>query len=785
VKVQRPDELSARHLRSMPNPSAEERGRTDECNVAHEISGSSVDDSSKAAADEAQWLKTLLEHAPVAIVLEDQQGRVRSWNAEAERLFGWPAAEVVGHTLPFGPDADRMNAERRLQRVLEGERVQVAELECLRQDGSRFMAAVQAVPVPDRSGRVFGALSMYSDTHARKRAERHMVLQGVVIRALSESESASDAVVRVIQAFCGLAGWVGGVHWVLDPADGLLHCQDRWFVPNDPQLQKLAHALTETTLSAQEPNTLARRILVKAMPIGVSDMSGEPPSHLTAALTGAGLLVAFGFPVQVDGEVLGVLEFYGRDRSAPDADLLRMSNQLGALIGQHIARRETERRLQFVVSHDPLTGLPNRTIFSQRLGQALAQAARYDHKVALLFIDLDRFKIVNDTMGHEAGDRLLREVADRFRESLREGDTVARHGGDEFVVLIEQYDSAIQLAGVAQKIIDQAVQPYLFDGHEFHISASIGIATYPNDGQDGAALLKHADIAMYRAKEAGKNQYQFYSPHMNRLSLERLDMENALRHALERGEFVLLYQPFYDMEGRKLLGMEALLRWKRAGTEMILPSEFIPLAEETGLAVHIGEWVLRTACAQARMWQDRGLVPVRVAVNVSARHFAHGNLVGCVDDVLRATHLEPSLLQLEIRESMLSQNGERALRVLRMLKELGVRIALDDFGTGPGALDNLRRFPVDLVKLDRSFVASIPNAGESAAMARAVISVAHSFSLQAVAEGVETEEQARFLRIQGCDEMQGHLFCVATSPEQASEMLQGPDAGVDQQPIFT
>jgi len=784
MKMRRPDEPSARHLRPMPNPSADVRGRSDECNVAHEFSSSPVDDPSMSAADDAQWLKTLLEAAPVAVVFEDQQGRIRHWNPEAERLFGWRAAEVVGHTLPFGPDADRMNAERRLQRVLEGERVQIAELECLRQDGSRFMAAVQAVPVTDRSGRVFGVLSMYSDTHARKRAERHMVLQGVVIRALSESESAGDAVVRVIQAFCGLAGWVGGAHWALDPADGALRCQDLWCIPNDPQLQKLAKTLAEITLGAQEPNALARRILVKAMPIGTADTAGEPPSPLTAVQTEAGLRSAFGFPVRVDGEVLGVIEFYGRDWAQPDADLLRMSNQLGALIGQHIARRETERRLQFVVSHDPLTGLPNRTIFSQRLSQALAQAARYDHKVALLFIDLDRFKVVNDTMGHEAGDRLLREVADRFRESLREGDTVARHGGDEFVVLIEQYDSAIQLAGVAQKIIDQAVQPYLFDGHEFHISASIGIATYPNDGQDSATLLKHADIAMYRAKEAGKNQYQFYSPHMNRLSLERLDMENALRHALERGEFVLLYQPFYDMEGRRLLGMEALLRWKRTATELVLPGDFMPLAEETGLAVHIGEWVLRTACAQARMWQDRGLAPVRVAVNVSARHFAHGNLVGCVDDVLRATHLEPGLLQLEIRETMLSQNGERALRVLRMLKELGVRIALDDFGTGPGALDNLRRFPVDLVKLDRSFIAGIPQTGELAAMARAMISMAHSFSLPAVAEGVETEEQARFLRIQGCDEMQGHLFSAATSPEQASEMLQGPDQPPGQQPIL-
>jgi EAL domain-containing protein (putative c-di-GMP-specific phosphodiesterase class I) len=277
---------------------------------------------------------------------------------------------------------------------------------------------------------------------------------------------------------------------------------------------------------------------------------------------------------------------------------------------------------------------------------------------------------------------------------------------------------------------------------------------------------------MYRAKEAGKNQYQFYSPHMNRLSLERLDLEASLRHALERGELLLVYQPMFDMDGRGVVGMEALLRWRRADNSIVAPAEFMPLAEETGLAVHIGEWVLRTACAQARMWQDRGSRPVRVAVNVSPRHFAHGNLVGCVEDVLRATRLPAGTLQLEITEATIMQSAERAVRALRMLKEQGVRVAVDDFGTGFSSLAHLQRFPLDAVKVDRSFVASIAQPGNGAAVARAVIAMAHSFDLRAVAEGVETEEQARFLRIQGCDEMQGFLFSQALSPEQAAEMLE-------------
>ncbi|RPI43359.1 MAG: GGDEF domain-containing protein, partial [Betaproteobacteria bacterium] len=309
------------------------------------------------------------------------------------------------------------------------------------------------------------------------------------------------------------------------------------------------------------------------------------------------------------------------------------------------------------------------------------------------------------------------------------------------------------------------------DGHEFQISASIGIATYPNDGQDGATLLKHADIAMYRAKEAGKNQYQFYSPHMNRLSQERLELETALRLALDRGEFELFYQPLFDGDGRRVLAMEALLRWRRLG-EIVLPAEFMPLAEETGLAVPIGEWVLRTACAQARAWQDRGQRSVRVSVNVSPRHFAHGNLIGCVEEVLADSRLEAGSLQLEIREPMLAQNAERALRVLRSLKALGVTVAVDDFGTGASSLENLRRFPIDCVKLDRTFVAAIPHAPGSVAVARAVIAMAHSFELKAIAEGVESEEQARFLRIQGCDEMQGFLFSKAATAAETIELLE-------------
>ena len=733
---------------------------------------SSADAPNPFGAENSQWLNTLLESARVAIVLEDPQGRVRVWNPEAERLFGWRAADLLGRIMPFGPDAERIKSERRTQRALEGERIHEAEVECVRNDGSRFWASVSTFPVTDRDGRIFGVVSIYADNAERRRAEHHMMLQAVVTRALTESETSADAVMRVLQAFCGLSGWECGIHWVLDPVEGTLRCQEIWHVPRDPQLTQFATRMSQTQIGPQDTQALERKVVVQSAPAWLNDIGMDEDSALAQAWRLAGMRSAFAFPISTDGEVRGVIELLSRERRDADRDLARIASHLGGFIGQYIARRETERRLQFVVSHDPLTGLPNRTIFAQRLGQALAQAARYGHKVALLFVDLDGFKVVNDTAGHEAGDRVLREIAERFRESLREGDTVGRHGGDEFVVLIEQYDSAVQVSGVAQKIIDQATIPFAFDTHQFHISASIGIATYPSDAQDAETLLKHADIAMYRAKEAGKNQFQFYSPHMNRQSIERVDLESALKHALERGELVTLYQPKFDKDGRHVVGMEALLRWRRPGVGLVPPAEFLPLAEETGLAVHIGEWVLRTACAQGRIWQDRGLSNVRVAVNVSARHFAHGNLVGCVDDVLRATRLPAAALELEITEAMVLQNVDRATRVLRMLKELGVRIAVDDFGTGYSSLGYLKRLPIDAIKVDRSFIAGIPHASDGVAVARAVIAMAQSLGIRCIAEGVETDEQARFLRIQGCDEMQGNLLSPPLTPEQALELLE-------------
>ena len=414
-----------------------------------------------------------------------------------------------------------------------------------------------------------------------------------------------------------------------------------------------------------------------------------------------------------------------------------------------------EERIRRLAHFDELTGLPNRTMFMHTLQRAFSLAQRRSKQFALFFIDLDRFKNINDSLGHEAGDRLLQDVARRLRQHLRESDTVARLGGDEFVVLVEDCADPRELNAIAQNILNAVGRPYLLAGQEYHVTGSIGISTYPADGQDPAALLKNADIAMYLAKDSGKNNFQFYSAQQNAHSFERLALESALRHALEREEFVLHYQPKVDIGSGRIVGVEALLRWNHPDLAMVGPNQFIPLAEETGLIVPIGRWVLQTACAQAAAWQREGLPGLRVAVNLSARQFSDDALIGDIGAALSDASLAPEGLELEITESMVMQNPERAVLTLNRLREMGISVSIDDFGTGYSSLGYLKRFPIDNVKVDRSFIKDLPHDADDAAITRAVIAMAQSLRIRVIAEGVETKEQLQFLRDHECDECQG------------------------------
>jgi diguanylate cyclase (GGDEF)-like protein len=429
-------------------------------------------------------------------------------------------------------------------------------------------------------------------------------------------------------------------------------------------------------------------------------------------------------------------------------------------------RQQNEYILQMAY-YDSLTGLPNRQLFKEVLNQALAHAQRHKRSLAVLFLDLDRFKVINDTLGHAVGDQLLQAVALRLRQCCRrEEDMVSRRGGDEFIVLLPDLNSMQEAVNVARKIIDAFALAFIIPGHELFIGTCIGISLFPNDGADGDTLIKNADMAMYCAKEQGRNRYHLYDPSLEEQAAWRHDMENSLRMAQQKGELFLNYQPEVNVKTGRVFSVEALLRWQHPEMGLVLPKQFIQLAEETGLIMTIGEWVLRTACAQNKAWQVARYPHQRVAVNLSPRQVQSDDLADMVENVLRETRLAPRWLELEVTEEMLLQDVETVIRTLRRLSDLGVHISIDDFGTGYSSLSYIKKLPIHTLKIDQSFVSDITVNPDDSAIARAIITMAKSLRLNVIAEGVELEEQLRFLYTLNCSKMQGHFF---SSPVRAEE----------------
>ncbi len=420
-------------------------------------------------------------------------------------------------------------------------------------------------------------------------------------------------------------------------------------------------------------------------------------------------------------------------------------------------RKLHEAEIQFQATHDALTGLPNRTLLYDRMQQAVLHSERYSNITAIAFLDLDQFKFINDSLGHQVGDELLKITAQRLTSCLRESDTVARQGGDEFVLLLTSQPDEESITQTMQRVLHEVSQPWTANDLEFRITCSIGVTLCPDDGRDVETLLKNADSAMYKAKELGRNNFQYFAAEMNDTVTDRLALLNRLRQAIPNNEFVLHYQPKVDLGSGKIIGSEALIRWNSAeGT--VSPANFIPLAEETGLIIQIGEWVLRTACRQNRTWQLAGHPPIPVSVNLSPRQLARGDIVELVERVLTETGMEAKYLELEITESVMATDVEKSFALLTRLRAIGVKISLDDFGTGYSSLSYLKRFPVDTLKIDQSFVRDIATNPDSAAIIKAIISLGHNLNLTVLAEGIETEEHFQFLLKNGCNEGQGYLM---------------------------
>jgi len=448
-------------------------------------------------------------------------------------------------------------------------------------------------------------------------------------------------------------------------------------------------------------------------------------------------------------------------------------------------RKRSEREIHRLAYYDSLTGLPNRVLFKDRLTQALAHARRYQSTLAVLFLDLDRFKVINDTLGHNVGDLLLKQAADRLTDSVRHSDSIgrsiekeethelARLGGDEFTALLTNIRDPQDAGAVARRIFEALARPFLIDGHEISVTASVGIAIFPTDGDSVDLLLKNSDIAMYHAKDQGRNNFQFYSGTMNALAAERLEMENDLRKALERHEFIVYYQPQVDIRTNRIMGAEALVRWCHPHRGMLLPAEFLPVAIETGMIRKLDQEVLFVACRQNKAWQDAGHTPIRVSVNVSNSFFHRASLTSAVARALQKTHLGPDYLELELTESITMRQVETSITMLQELRAMGVRLSIDDFGTGYSSLSHLQRFPLNMLKIDQSFVLDVTRNTANASITRAIISLAHSMGLSVLAEGVETDEQLAILREQGCDEAQGHFFGRPMPGDQLAQLLTG------------
>jgi diguanylate cyclase (GGDEF)-like protein/PAS domain S-box-containing protein len=687
-------------------------------------------DLSESKESEARY-RGLLEAAPDAMVVVDQSGEIVLLNVQAEKQFGYRRDELIGqkvkNIIPEGfaerliADGTRSPAEALAQQIGTG-----IELNGRRKDGSEFPIEIMLSPLESAEGILVTAA--IRDISVRKTAEEHLAQMEGRYRGLLEA--APDAMVVVNQS---------GEIVLLN-----VQAEKQFGYRRDELIgQKVKNII---------PKGFAERLVADAL---------RSAEDALAQQIGTGI------------------ELNGRRKDGSEFPIEIMLSPLegaeGILVTAAIrditTRKKAEALMIHSSEHDFLTGLPNRMLLSDRVNQAIRMAIRHKRKVAVLFLDLDGFKHINDSLGHPTGDKLLQSVGKRLVDCVRGSDTVSRQGGDEFVVLLSEEEDSEDASITAKRMLRAVAEAHFIDQHDLHITCSVGVSLYPDDGLNAETLIKNADTAMYQAKENGRQTYQYFKPAMNVRAVERQSLEESLRRALERQEFVVHYQPKINLKTGRISGAEALLRWTHPTRGPVPPGQFIPVAEDCGLILPIGTWVLRQACQQAQAWVDVGLPLGTMAVNISAMQLRNESFLEGVFAILQDTRLDPRLLELELTESVLMKHAESTASILTALRERGVQVAVDDFGTGYSSLSYLRKFPIDALKIDQSFVRQITTVPDEIIIVKAVIGLGRSLKLRVVAEGVETQEQLAFLQAHQCDEAQGYYFSRPVLPEQFAKLL--------------
>jgi diguanylate cyclase (GGDEF)-like protein/PAS domain S-box-containing protein len=728
-------------------------------------------------AAERDLLRATVNQAPDFQYVKDPRSRFVAVNRTVAAFNGFASpAEMVGKTDFDITTAERAHelfaAEQQIMR--SGQPLLDFEEPHTSTTGVKRWFSTSKVPLRNDTGEVIGLAGVTRDITARKQADSLREEQAHVLEMIAMNaplEQILDRLVRLMES--QLAGVIGSILLLDEDGSHLRHGA----APSLPEAYSKAIDGVAIGPGVGSCGTAAYR----REAVIVADISTDPLWQDYRELAARyGLRSCWSAPVlSHQGAVLGTFAMYSAEVREPGADETRLTEMTTRIAAIAIERKRTADEISFLAHHDVLTGLPNRSLLKDRLTQAVLQTQRHNPWVAVVFIDLDDFKTVNDSLGHTAGDTLLKVVANRMVNCVKATDTVVRLGGDEFVILlVDQPESSDAISATLERIRAAISEPIPVEGQAFHITCSMGVATFPNDGADAETLLMNADSAMYKAKEAGRDSFQFYTAEMDTRVHERLALQEAMRNGIASREFHLLYQPQIDLQTGSVFAVEALVRWNHPRQGVISPAQFIPLAEETGLIVPLGDWVLREACRQNKAWQDAGLPPVSVSVNVSARQFHEKSWINRVTTALRESGMEARYLELELTESLLMRDVDQAIATMKELQALGVHFAIDDFGTGYSSLSALKNLPVARLKIDQSFVHNLAHDENDRGIAAAVISLGQRLNMRVIAEGVETEEQLAFLRDNQCNEVQGYFFSQPIRSQAIGDLLERQAAGL-------